>query len=191
MGQAPQTPGEAGHDPSMEDILASIRRILSDDETQTPTTPTTPAAPTIPAHVVPAAVPSAPPDDVLILHEDMMVPDPIPAETAPAPTEPVALAVAPPSAPLQAEPPAAALLAPPQLVGDAAKAAAAGSVDTLVRKLAQERATAVHRGGPTIEDLVRDEMRPLLKEWLDLHLPPMVERLVRVELERVVGRAVP
>ena len=33
-------------------------------------------------------------------------------------------------------------------------------------------------------------MRPLLKQWLDAHLPPMVERLVRAEIERVVGRAV-
>jgi len=39
----------------------------------------------------------------------------------------------------------------------------------------------------TLEDLVRDEMRPLLKEWLDTHLPPMVERLVRAELERLIA----
>ena len=38
---------------------------------------------------------------------------------------------------------------------------------------------------------MRDELRPLLKEWLDDNLPPMVERLVRAEIERVVGRAVP
>ena len=46
----------------------------------------------------------------------------------------------------------------------------------------------MHRGGPTIEDLVREEIRPLLKAWLDNHLPPMVERLVRQEIERVTGR---
>jgi cell pole-organizing protein PopZ len=49
----------------------------------------------------------------------------------------------------------------------------------------------VHRGGPTIEDLVREELRPVLKEWLDNHLPPLVERLVRAEIERVVNRALP
>ena len=49
----------------------------------------------------------------------------------------------------------------------------------------------VHSGGPTIEDIVREEMRPLLKAWLDANLPPLVERLVRAEIERVVGRAVP
>ena len=35
---------------------------------------------------------------------------------------------------------------------------------------------------------MREELRPLLKEWLDAHLPPLVERLVRTEIERVVGR---
>jgi len=35
---------------------------------------------------------------------------------------------------------------------------------------------------------VRDEVRPLLQEWLDSHLPPMVERLVRRELERLSAR---
>jgi cell pole-organizing protein PopZ len=49
----------------------------------------------------------------------------------------------------------------------------------------------VRSDGPTVEDIVREEMRPLLKSWLDANLPPLVERLVRVEIERVVGRVVP
>ena len=39
-----------------------------------------------------------------------------------------------------------------------------------------------------VEDLVREEIRPLLKSWLDQHLPPIVERLVQAEIERVVAR---
>ena len=70
-------------------------------------------------------------------------------------------------------------------------AAAASSVGALLRSISNERASQVHRGGPTIEDLVREEVRPLLKEWLDQHLPPMVERLVRQEIERVTGHAAP
>ena len=62
---------------------------------------------------------------------------------------------------------------------------------SLVRTLTAERTMQVHGGGPTIEDIVRAEMRPLLKQWLDTNLPPLVERLVRAEIERVVGRAVP
>ena len=76
------------------------------------------------------------------------------------------------------------------LVAPEAAAAAAFSVEGLVRTLT-ERTTRVRSGGPTIEDIVREEMRPLLKSWLDANLPPLVERLVRVEIERVVGRVVP
>ncbi|MFH1557837.1 MAG: DUF2497 domain-containing protein [Pseudomonadota bacterium] len=37
----------------------------------------------------------------------------------------------------------------------------------------------------TVEDLVKEILRPMLKEWLDAHLPDIVERLVRAEIERV------
>ena len=72
----------------------------------------------------------------------------------------------------------------------AAAAAAAASMGELLRAVSQERGSAVTRGGPTIEDVVREEMRPILKEWLDAHLPSIVERAVRAEIERVVGRSV-
>jgi hypothetical protein len=75
-------------------------------------------------------------------------------------------------------------------VAPEAAAAAAQSVGALVRQLGTDRGSQVSRGGPTIEDVVREEMRPLLKQWLDAHLPPMVERLVRSEIERVLSRAV-
>jgi len=37
----------------------------------------------------------------------------------------------------------------------------------------------------TLEDLVREMLRPLLKGWLDDNLPGIVERIVRQEIERV------
>ena len=37
----------------------------------------------------------------------------------------------------------------------------------------------------TLEDLVREMLRPLFKSWLDDNLPSPVERLVRAEIERV------
>ncbi len=80
--------------------------------------------------------------------------------------------------------------APAHLLAPEAAAAAASSVDGLLRMLAASRSTQTHRGGPTIEDLVREEIRPLLKVWLDSHLPGLVERQVRAEIERLVGRAV-
>ena len=81
--------------------------------------------------------------------------------------------------------------ASPDLVAPEAAAAAAFSVGSLVRTLSTERSALVTASGPTIEDIVRQEIRPLLKAWLDVNLAPMVERLVRVEIERVVGRVNP
>lgn len=37
----------------------------------------------------------------------------------------------------------------------------------------------------TLEDIVKDMLHPMLKSWLDLHLPPLVERLVQAEIERI------
>lgn len=160
MPAAGSPPGVAS-DQSMEDILASIRRILNEDEAA-------PAAPA-PAEAAPAA------DEPLLLTEDMMVAAP----DDPAPAPPAA-----PSAAAPEPPPAAdALLAP------AVAAAAAASVGQLLRAVSSERGAMVSRGGPTIEDVVREELRPLLKDWLDQHLPGIVERLVRAEIERVAGRA--
>lgn len=76
---------------------------------------------------------------------------------------------------------------PSGLVDPSAAAAAASAFGQLSR-LAQERGAAVSRSGPTIEDLVREELRPMLKAWLDVHLPATVERLVRAEIERVMSR---
>jgi cell pole-organizing protein PopZ len=41
------------------------------------------------------------------------------------------------------------------------------------------------RNGRTLEDFVSELLRPMLKTWLDENLPAMVERLVRAEIERV------
>jgi uncharacterized protein len=156
----------------MEDILASIRRILSEDETAPPAGPTAPHKPDAESG-----------DGVLVLDPTMMVPEPTPVVEETPVAEPLT----------RTENPALPVVHPADgaLVAPETAAAAASSVGSLVRTLAAERYTQVHNGGPTIEDVVRQEIRPLLKDWLDVHLPPLVERLVRAEIERVVGRAVP
>lgn len=177
------TPPGVGADQSMEDILASIRRILNEDDA-----PSTEGAA---ADAAPGEAPAEPAgpltaEEPLLLTEDMMVSSPEePAPTAVQPeAEPVLEAPVAEAAPIPAPaPPREALLAP------AVAAAAAASVGELLRAVSTERTAAVHRGGPTIEDVVREELRPMLKDWLDQHLPGLVERLVRVEIERVVGRA--
>ena len=159
------TPSDS--DPSMEDILASIRRILSEDEPAPTDDPAGP--PPSPAGTEKAE------DGVLVLDPAMMVPEaPEPSEIA----EPVVAPTLPAST-------GASLVAPE------AAAAAASSVGSLMRTLTAERGMQLRSGGPTIEDLVREELRVLLKTWLDANLPGVVERLVRAEIERVVARAAP
>ncbi len=152
-GPTPAQPG--GGDPSMEDILASIRRILNEDE---------PGA-TPPAEPAAGPAPAQPGQEPLNLTEEMLV-------------------SGLPQQPGTPEPPPSAQPAPPRALGEdtllapAVAAAASASVGHLLRAVAAERSSAVSRGGPTIEDVVREELRPMLKEWLDQHLPGLVERLV-------------
>jgi len=61
------------------------------------------------------------------------------------------------------------------------------AVDSAFNALAQ---TVLVKNARTLEDLVREMLRPMLKSWLDDNLPGLVERLVRAEIERVSrGRA--
>ncbi len=78
------------------------------------------------------------------------------------------------------------------LVAPEAAAGVANALGGLVRTLAAEpRSPGVSNGGgQTLEDITRDLLRPMIKQWLDAQLPALVERLVRIEIERVVGRAV-
>jgi cell pole-organizing protein PopZ len=78
---------------------------------------------------------------------------------------------------------------PDGLVSEAATNAAAGSIGALIRSISSDRQVAVGRPGLTLEDLVREELRPLLKSWLDSNLPALVERIVRAEIQRVIERS--
>lgn len=56
------------------------------------------------------------------------------------------------------------------------------AVDQAFNALAQ---TVLVQNARTLEDLVKEMMRPMLKAWLDDNLPGLVERVVRAEIERV------
>jgi len=80
---------------------------------------------------------------------------------------------------------------PESLISDKTTDAAASSIGALVRSMTLEKSVAVSKSSAlTIEDIVREEIRPLLKSWLDTHLPSLVERVVRSEIERVINRTV-
>jgi cell pole-organizing protein PopZ len=146
----------------MEDILASIRRILN-DETDAP-----PQSPSGPAVSEPHGT------DVFELEHSMIVEEP-----APEPSPPEAFAPH-----MEESPPHRAMKEEEPLLAPSTAAAATASMGALVRVLGQ-RQTPLYHGGPSLEDIVRDELRPLLKTWLDEHLAPLVERTVRAEIERL------
>jgi len=81
-----------------------------------------------------------------------------------------------------------------RILSEAASRAATAAFSRL-GELPSGRAAAgellVGGAGLTLEDIVREALRPLLQTWLDEHLPVIVERLVREEIARVAGAAGP
>ncbi len=172
-------------EPTMEEILASIRRIISEDDA-----PAEPAAEAAPA---PEPEPEAIEDDILEL-TDPIEPEPAfePEPELP-PLESVGdIDVYSPSTP---EPEPAYTPPPPPvfdrdevaetLVGATASSAAASAFGSL------SSALLMPKDARTLEDVVRELLRPLLKEWLDQNLPRIVETKVEEEVQRIArGRGV-
>ncbi|MHB1303587.1 MAG: DUF2497 domain-containing protein [Acidiphilium sp.] len=168
-------------EPSMDEILSSIRRILRDDE---------------PVTVPPAqAQPGTAGSPVLTLDTSMIVNDTqdsgrhadVPAQAAFGSSSTMS-SETPPEARVDQRIEEQEVAAPQRLIGAEAAEATTAHIGALVRTVSADRNLAITRGGPTVEDLVRAELRPLLKSWLDAHLPGLVERIVRAEIERLVGR---
>ena len=200
-------------EPSMEEILASIRRIISDDDKEqenvakenedAPEVQEPQADEEAEVAAAPAPEPEPEPepepvveeeasseededdDDILDL-TDMEASDPEPLfeaqaykEAEPEP-EPVA-APEPPPPPATPAPETNGLVSPPQ-AGEARV-----SFERLSDKLSEDYSELpIGNGAVTLEGLTRELVRPMLKEWLDQHLPMTVERLVREEIERLV-----
>jgi uncharacterized protein len=156
-------------EPSMEEILASIRRIISEEGTPEP------SAETGQADFMDEADPGPALEDDLLVFEDLQE-DVKPAPAPEAVREPPRAAPAPVEAPPMMEKPAA----PAMLVSDPAAAAAAGAFTRLAGTL---RISDVH--GQTLEAMVQELLRPMLREWLDAHLPKIVEAKVEAELDRI------
>jgi uncharacterized protein len=167
------------HEPSMEEILASIRRIIAEDGDQPAAGPTAAPAPAAPPPE-PAAPAAAKGDEILELTE---VVEDHPPEPDPAPEPP------------KADPPPALAAAESgdRLVSDAAAAASIAALSQLhqLGPKDEKRMSDIPlgEGQRTIEDMVRDMLRPLLKEWLDSNLPHLVERVVQDEVARLVRDA--
>lgn len=192
---------ESQQEPTMEEILASIRRIISEEDEN----PAEQAVPEEPAEEVVQDEPelsapegdytdgefegeesegeeSEPPQEVYeddpvtenALKEDYVdevVDNPVVEEPSPVEFD----------EPVQEAPEIEEGL----LSADAAVAASAAFGDL-------NRTLTVSLGeGKTVEAIVSDLLRPLLKSWLDQHLPPLVEEMVQEEIERLARRRRP
>lgn len=244
-------------EPSMEEILASIRRIIADDEAKPPPAeaakpapapaappqpramndiPPSKVAPAKPAAEKPAPPPAAKPapsppppapaadasnnqddidallagldaatpgpevrapepepepePDVLELTDEMaMDPEPTPAPPPPSfrrvePRDDLEFAEAPPPRPTPAPSYAPADFDAPPLPPQQPILAQStvSAVESAFNSLAH---TVLSSNARTLEDLVKEMLRPMLKSWLDDNLPGLVERIVKAEIERV------
>jgi uncharacterized protein len=220
-------------EPSMEEILASIRRIIADDEAkpasaekpplapppvkpdkpapavsanaQPNEAPASPAPPRASAPTAPAASnsqddidallngldetttaeeirPPSPDGDVLELTDEMALPDdpPPPVFKKVEPSDDLEFTEAARVIPRQSafEPPPFESQPPQAILSRSTVSAVESAFNSLAH-------TVLSNNARTLEDLVREMLRPMLKSWLDDNLPGMVERIVKAEIERV------
>ena len=170
------TDSKAAPEPSMEEILSSIRRIIAEDEAAPPPT----AAST-------ATAGQDEEDDVLELTE--MVGDADgPAAGAPRATaEPAALP--PPVLPAVQEKPAMSIQTSEPLISSNAAAASTNAFARLAKAAAPEEKRSASAQGITVDQLVVDLLTPMLRDWLDQNLPGIVERVVEQEVKKLARRA--
>jgi cell pole-organizing protein PopZ len=186
-------------EPSMEEILASIRRIISEDaEPEAKAEP--PAAPPVAAmdeDVLELTQMVRDDGSVVSVEEQEEEEDPWAAASEPEPEpEPDRIDVDDlddlfdrprfePSPRMRED--------DDDLVSASAAAATTAAFAQLATSIGGGmRAPAglpLHAGGPTLESIVKDMLRPMMRDWLDEHLPPMVERMVQREIEKMVRRA--
>ena len=226
-------------EPSMEEILASIRRIIADDEAkpaaaEKAASPAAAAKPAVMKDIPPSAIapaprpaaapkpaPPAPPPpapepavsnnqddidamlasldaatpeadirpaqpepeaDVFELTDEMALPEPAPAAATFNKVEPqddIEFTEAKASRRQPAYEPPFESAAPARPILSHSTVSA---VESAFHSLAN---TVLSNNARTLEDLVKEMLRPMLKSWLDDNLPGLVERIVKAEIERV------
>lgn len=167
--------GDMSKEPSMEDILSSIKRIIAEEEDE----PTSPASRRAKAHAAARAAVEAEPaaeaqpagvgqpvEEVLELTDEVGLEEPMPAHR----TSSVSRVDAAPE--------------DSSILSVESEVAARHSLSTLSSML------VVPKDGEdnTLDGLVRSMLKPMLKEWLDARLPSLVEDMVAKEIARITGR---
>ncbi|MEI9987081.1 MAG: DUF2497 domain-containing protein [Aliidongia sp.] len=156
-------------EPSMEEILASIRRIIAEDSD-------TGKAPIQEPDLLPVEE-----EDVLELTEVVAdEPPPVMRDPVPEP-EPYR---PPPPRPRRVEPQIE--VEEEHIVSASPAAASSAAFAEITSKLRERRSSEVFlgNGAVTLEEIVRELLKPMLRDWLDDNLPSLVERLVHEEIKR-------
>ena len=179
--------GDISNETSMEDILSSIKRIIAEEgEGSAQALRGRKSIRTAQVRDIDdrdevlelnqsVAAPPPPPSRVEAMRAEAMRAEPARAERVRAPEpqpepEPVAPA---PSAKID-----------PSIVSERAAEASRGALDQLSRMLVKPEMP----GSDSLEGLVREMLRPMLREWLDAQLPGIVESMVAREIARISGR---
>jgi len=152
--------GDVSAEPSMEDILSSIKRIIAEDVE-------TGGASRARRRPSPQPIPAeaAEEDDVLELNE------PAPDSDVPSMAAPVA------AAPVSAAP-------AEKIISDEAAEVSRARLASLSRLVIKPEVA----GSDTLEGLVREMLKPMLRDWLDANLPDLVETMVAKEIARITGQ---
>ena len=132
--------------------------------------------------------PPQPEADVFDLTDEMALPDPPPVPAASSfhkiePQDDIeftesAAARAMHRTPVYEPPPFESAAPPPQMLSRSTVSAVESAFNSLAN-------TVLSNNARTLEDLVKEMLRPMLKSWLDDNLPGLVERIVKAEIERV------
>lgn len=150
---------EVSHEPSMEEILSSIKKIISEDSGKSMSAPRRVRADAIPMTELRDEA-----EDVLELNDRLE----------------------PQIAPESADESEVSTAAP--LVSEGAVTASRNAFASLQSISVKTERAPVALGSQSVDDLVRDMLRPMLKEWLDTNLPAIVEGVVAKEVARISGR---
>jgi cell pole-organizing protein PopZ len=206
---------KGNQEPSMEEILSSIRRIIADEEAgppeQPPRRPDETPRPAMGTDANRGAGRGGggdedDDDEVLELtevvepaREEQRPPqaERPRAELEPPPSPPRAAAAPPPPTPPHPPEPAArstpvnpAADTQDGLISSGAASASTSALTRLTRvATVPEERPGSPLAGLTVEKLLVDMMTPMLKEWLDQNLPPLVERIVEQEVKKLARRA--
>jgi uncharacterized protein len=157
--------GDISAEPSMEEILSSIKRIIAEEGDAAVASRTRRPRPA-PAKAAAFESESDAGEEVLELSQ--------PVAEAKAQEKPLPMGAPTPPEPARAE----------SILSPSAAEATRGPLEALSRMVVKPEM----RGSDTLEGLVREMLKPMLRDWLDAHLPQIVEAMVAREISRITGR---